>query len=91
MGKNEELPKEDIPVSETDEMTVVGGPYIDRTRKLGEYKATNTPLSAEEIRRRRDVEHHSGDWEPRTTENIAEVNPLDESEPEREEEWPDGA
>ena len=77
--------EDDIPVSDTDEMTTEGGPFTDRTRKLGEYRPTNMPLSAEEISRRQGHE-----WEPRTTQTVEKVNPLEPDE-EEQEDWPDGA
>ena len=59
---------EQVPVSDRDELTVAGGPGADRTRKEGEYKTGNSPLSAEEIERRKKL--GGREWTPRTTENI---------------------
>jgi hypothetical protein len=65
---------ESIPVSSTDELAVAGGRAGDRVRRLGEYKATNTPLSAAEIEQRKHLPHRrKGDWSPRTLENIADI------------------
>ena len=75
---------DNIPVSDTDELTTEGGPYTDRARKLGEYWPSNSPLSADEIKRRQ-----SHEWPPQTTEDIEDMRPLPENEPE--DEWPDGA
>ena len=44
---------ENVPVSSTDELSSGGGLAADRTRKLGEFSRTNSPLSAEEIKKRR--------------------------------------
>jgi len=43
----------DIPVSDTDELTVDDGSRKDRSRILSEYRETNSPLSAMEIEQRR--------------------------------------
>jgi len=50
----------------------------DRPRNLGDYKATNMPLSASEIEHDevRDTAHEG--WAPRTTENIGDMIPLPE-------------
>ncbi len=42
-----------MPVSDTDELSTDGGRDLDRARRLGEFKATNAPLSADEIRARK--------------------------------------
>jgi hypothetical protein len=47
------LNDENLPVSSTDELTTDGGSTADRTRKLGEFSQTNSPLSDEEIRKRK--------------------------------------
>jgi hypothetical protein len=47
------LNDENLPVSSTDELTSDGGSAADRTRRLGEFSRTNSPLSAEEIKERR--------------------------------------
>ena len=44
---------ENVPVSSTDEQTSDGGSAADRTRKLGEFSQTNSPLSDDEIKKRR--------------------------------------
>jgi hypothetical protein len=43
----------DIPISDTDELSTEGGRDLDRARRLGEFKPTNAPLSAAEIRERK--------------------------------------
>ena len=63
----------DIPVSSTDELTSDGGEAADRTRKLGEYKPTNTPLPAAEIEER--IKRR---WPPRTADAVHEIIPLEE-------------
>ncbi len=75
--------RDDFPVSSTDELSVAGGAAANRSRKLGEFKPTNSPLSAA------DLEHRRGDaakkrkrgWIPRTTENIGELTPIPEDKP----------
>jgi len=47
------LNDENLPVSSTDEFTSEGGSVAGRTRRLGEFSRTNSPLSAEEIKERR--------------------------------------
>lgn len=42
-----------LSVSSTDELNSDGGLAADRTRKLGEFSRTNSPLSVEEIKKRR--------------------------------------
>jgi hypothetical protein len=44
---------ENLSVSSTDELNSDGGLAADRTRKLGEFSRTNSPLSAEEIKKRK--------------------------------------
>ena len=44
---------ENVPVSSTDELSSDGGLAADHTRKLGEFSRTNSPLSVEEIKKRR--------------------------------------
>jgi hypothetical protein len=44
---------ENLPVSSTDELSSDGGLAADRTRKLSEFSRTNSPLSAEEIKKRK--------------------------------------
>ena len=53
---------QDVCVSDTDEMTTGGGSCVDRSRKLGEFKPTNVPLSAVEIEKRK-REDWTGDAE----------------------------
>ncbi len=70
---------DDIPVSDTDQLTVEGGPRTDTTRHLGEFSPTNSPLSAAEIERRKTLlqKQHSEDrgWKPRTSEDVDETVP----------------
>ncbi|MBZ5608214.1 MAG: hypothetical protein LAP38_08155 [Acidobacteriia bacterium] len=68
---------ENVPVSSTDELTVAGGRLADRVRHLGEYKPTNTPLSAVEIALRKHLgeARHVEDWTPRTRETIRDLTP----------------
>ena len=47
------LNDENLPVSSTDELTSEGRSVADRTRRLGEFGRTNSPLSAEEIKERK--------------------------------------
>jgi hypothetical protein len=74
--------KDHFPVSSTDELSVDGA-AVGRSRKLGELKATNSPLSAADLERRRgDPRKESKpDWAPRTTENIDELVPIPEDQP----------
>jgi hypothetical protein len=58
-----------LPVSDTDEMTVAGGPATDQTRRLGDYQRTNAPLSAVEI------EHRKRSW-PLQNDGVEEIVPL---------------
>ena len=64
---------EDVPVSNTDELASDGGEQADRTRKFGEYKPTNAPLSGPEVEERR---KHG--WPPHTIEAVHEIVPLEE-------------
>jgi len=75
--------EDDFPVSSTDELTVDSGAAADRPRKLGEFKPTNSPLSAADLKHRRVDPKHERDqgWVPRTTENIGELTPIPENEP----------
>jgi len=66
----------DLPVSDTDEMTVVGGLAIDQTRRLGDYKRTNAPLSAVEIEQRKQP------W-PLQDDKVEEMVPQPEDEPKK--------
>ena len=67
---------ENIPVSDTDELTVDGGAQKDRSRTLDEYRTTNSPLSATEIAQRRNLarkKHSTGEeWTPRTSDDTGE-------------------
>jgi hypothetical protein len=69
--------KEDVSVTTIDNLSDVAHTQ-GRPRKLSEYKATNTPLSASEIAQdeAKDTEHLG--WAPRSTENIADMKPLPE-------------
>jgi hypothetical protein len=75
--------RDDFAVSSTDELTVGGGAAKDRTRKLGEFKPTNLPLSAVDLayRRSNPTNKRNRGWTPRTTENIGEMTPIPEDEP----------
>jgi len=73
---------ENVPVSDTDELTEAGGPRTDRTRKEGEYKTGNSPLSADEIERRRKLNGDKG-WLPRTTENVDDFVPREDMHPKK--------
>ena len=74
-----------MPVSDTDEFSTEGGRDLDRARRLGEFKPTNAPLSAAEIRERKTLPgkkpKRGRQWTPRTVENIHEVTPLKEEDP----------
>jgi len=50
---DQDINNENVPVSSTDELSSDGGLEADRTRKLGEFSRTNSPLSADEIKKRR--------------------------------------
>jgi len=62
-----------VPVSDTGKLTVEGGRRADRTRTLGEFSRTNSPLSKVEIDQRR-----ARQWIPRTTHNIHDLKPIPE-------------
>jgi hypothetical protein len=74
--------QDDFPVSSTDELTVTGGAAADRLRKLGEFKPTNLPLSAADLKHRRDdpSRKRTQGWIPRTTENIGDMTPIPEDD-----------
>jgi hypothetical protein len=73
--------KDDFPVSSTDELAE--GAVANRSRKLGEFKATNSPLAAADLKHRRDdpAKKRKPGWTPRTTENIGEMAPIPENKP----------
>ena len=78
--------KDDFPVSSTDELTTDPGDRgaaADLPRKLGEFKPTNSPLSAADLEHRRDdpSKKPKQEWVPRTTENIGELTPILENKP----------
>ena len=50
---DQDINDENVPVSSTDELSSDGGLAADRTRKLGEFSRTNSPLSAEELKERK--------------------------------------
>ena len=79
----DEKKKDDFPVSSTDELSVAGGAAANRSRKLGEFKPTNSPLSAADLEHRRDdpAKNRKADRIPRTTENIGELIPIPEDKP----------
>ena len=72
--------KDDLPVSSKDELSTSGETTSDRSRRLGEFKPTNSPLSATDIERRRAEpgKKRKDQWEPRTTNNIDELAPIPE-------------
>ncbi len=74
-----------IPVSDTDRLSSEGGRDVDRARRLGEFRATNSPLSAAEIKERKarpgKKPKRGHPWTPRTTENVHEMEPLKEKDP----------
>jgi hypothetical protein len=75
--------KDDLPVSSTDELSITGEAVGDRPRKLGEFKSTNSPLSASDIEHgqaRLDQQKQHPNWVPRTVENIDELAPIPEDE-----------
>jgi hypothetical protein len=74
---------ENLPVDRTDELTVAGGRLADRVRTIGEYRETNMSLSRFEIewRERLHGPRVASGWVPRTTENIGDLEPLPEEEP----------
>jgi len=61
------------PVSSTDELTVDNAKTRDRARRSGEFKSTNAPLSAHDTAQR-----PGGKWQPRTTKNIGDLEPVPE-------------
>ena len=69
MIHQETVVDEDLSVSSTDELTPEGGARADRPRKLGEFSVTNSPLSAEEIRKRKTY-----GWVGRHPEEISDRN-----------------
>lgn len=72
----------DIPVSDTDELAIDGGAQKDRTRTLGEYSETNSPLSEKEIEQRTNLppkRRPTGDeWNTRTADDTEEPAPVSE-------------
>ena len=74
--------EEDFSVSSTDEESLSGGTTPDRDRKLGEFKPTNSPLSAADLEHRQDTKKkRKQGWVPRTTENIQELTPIRDDQP----------
>lgn len=63
--------EEYVPVSSTDELTI--DEAADRIRKFGEFKTTNTPLSALEVEER--MRHG---WPPHSTDAIHDMVPIPE-------------
>jgi hypothetical protein len=53
LERDQNINDENLSVSSTDELNSDGGLAADRTRKLGEFSRTNSPLSAEEIKKRK--------------------------------------
>jgi hypothetical protein len=64
-------------------LSISGKTAVDRSRKLGEFEPTNSPLSAADIERRRDEpgKTQKDEWVPRTTGNIDELAPIPEDGP----------
>jgi hypothetical protein len=50
---DQDINDDNLPVSSTDELSLDGGLAADCMRKLGEFSRTNSPLSAEEIKKLR--------------------------------------
>ena len=69
------MDEQDVPISNTDELTAVGGYSKDHTRHLSDYKPTNAPLSAYEI------DHRKQHWPPDTLGDIEDMTPIPEPEP----------
>ena len=67
---------EKFPVSKTDELSITGESRDNHNRDLGDFKATNAPLSAADISKRK--RESQEDWSPRTTENIEDIKPVPE-------------
>jgi len=74
--------KDDFPISGTDEVTVSGGVAAGRPRTLGEFKPTNVPLSAADIKHRRNdpANKQNQGWVSRNTGNIGELTPLPDTD-----------
>jgi hypothetical protein len=76
--------KDDFPISSTDELTIDSedpGTPANQSRKLGEFKPTNSPLSAADLEHQRHDPKRKQEWVPRTTENIGEPMPIPENKP----------
>ena len=75
------LAQDDFPVSSNDELG--DGGTANRPRSLGEFKPTNTPLSAADLEYRRGdpSDKRKRGWVPRTTENIGELTPIPDDKP----------
>lgn len=71
---------EQVVVNDYDEISDVAHKK-DEPRKVGEYKATNTPLSKAEIDEDERKNAGKPGWAPRTTENIGDFKPLPEQPP----------
>lgn len=71
---------ENVPVSVSDDLVTAGGPSGIRSRRLGEFKPTNLPLSAFEIEHRRDLHKSKSDdaWIPRNAHNVEDLVPISE-------------
>ncbi len=67
-----EQPIPSRPVSSTDELAITGESAQDRVRTIGEFKETNMPLSATELRERPTA------WKPRTMHEVSEAAPTPE-------------
>lgn len=73
---------EDIPVSDSGQLSVAGGRRRYETRRLGEFSKTNSPLSDAEIAERRkfprNKETSEREWKPRTLKDVHEIAPEPE-------------
>jgi hypothetical protein len=76
--------EEQVPVSETDALTVERDEKPHEVRRLGDYKPTNTPLPAVEVQERETLCDKKGDdhaWPRRTTKTIHDIVPIEEHDP----------
>jgi hypothetical protein len=76
--------EDEIPVSGTDDLTIERREKPEQIRRFGEYKPTNTPLSAVEVQEREALCAKDGGecvWPRRTTQTIHDIIPIEEHEP----------
>jgi hypothetical protein len=79
-----QAPEDEIPVSGTDALTIEHGEKPERIRRFGEYKPTNTPLSAVEVQEREalcGLEGVDCVWPRRTTKTLHDIIPIEEHDP----------